>query len=80
MLYDNNVEWDSLFGCRWGFLTCQVARGLPWELVDTNKKFRMNKLARDLERDREVNDSLTEARGWCLGSVNRRSRRIWRGV
>ena len=37
----------------------------PGEQVATNKKFWQKKLARNVERDKEVNDELTEA-GWLV--------------
>lgn len=37
----------------------------PGEQVTTNKEFWQKKLARNVERDREVNDELTEA-GWLV--------------
>ena len=37
----------------------------PGEQVDTNKKFWQKKLARNVERDKEVNDELTEL-GWLV--------------
>ena len=37
----------------------------PGEQVATNKEFWQKKLARNVERDREVNDELTEA-GWLV--------------
>ena len=37
----------------------------PGEQVASNKEFWQKKLARNVERDREVNDELTEA-GWLV--------------
>lgn len=37
----------------------------PGEQVDTSKEFWQKKLARNVERDKEVNDALTEA-GWLI--------------
>ena len=37
----------------------------PGEQVATNKEFWQKKLARNVERDKEVNDALTEA-GWLI--------------
>lgn len=37
----------------------------PGEQIGTNKEFWVKKLSRNIERDREVNDALTEA-GWLV--------------